>query len=210
MWFPSRFQLVGGGIAAAIPRLVINKEPVMNIKTIIASLILGSSSVALASPSVSFSATASGSYTAPHSTTVVRDHRFDPPTQVYTRDRPVVWHGEPMPQVYRPVTLAADMHFANDGRSFITVGSGQGRFGSLQISAAGGRTFIKQVYVQFENGQSQVIRDLDRTLVGNQILTLDLDGGRRAIRRIVVYGNPLNRGWNGWRRAAGTFTVTAL
>src|SRR5262249_51332752 len=132
------------------------------------------------------------------------------PQPVYYRDRPIVWRGEPMPPVYRPVTLASWMHFANDGRSFITVGGHMGRFSTLQISAAGGRTFIKQVYVQFENGQSQVIRDIDATLVGNQSLTLDLDGGRRAIRRIVVYGNPLNSGWNGWRRAAGTFSVTAL
>ena len=188
----------------------------MNTKLILASLILGSSSVAMASPSVSFSATASGSYT----TTTVRDHRFDPgydtpaappaPSQIYFRDRPAVWHGEPMPLVYRPVTLAAGMHFSNDGRSFITVGRELGRFGTLKISAAGGRTFIRQVYVQFENGQSQVIRNLDAMLVGNQALTLDLDGGRRAIRRIVVYGNPLHSGWNGWRRAAGTFSVTAL
>jgi hypothetical protein len=187
----------------------------------------------MASPSVSFTATAQGSY----SPVVVRDHReLNTPAaaqpEVYYRDRPIVqpapqpiyvnndndyndrrvWRGEPMPPVYRPVTLAAGMHFANDGRSFITVGGQEGRFGALQISAAGGRTFIQQVYVQFENGQSQVIRNIDRTLVGNESLTLDLDGGRRAIRRIVVYGNPLNRGWgwNGWRRAAGTFTVTAL
>ena len=166
----------------------------------------------MASPSVTFSANASSSY----GTTVVRDHRFDAPaaqpapTQVYYRDRPIAWHGQPLPQVYRPVTLATSMRFANDGRSFITVGGGLGRFGKLQISAAGGRTFIKQVYVQFENGQEQVLRDLDATLVGNQTLSLDLDGGRRAIRRIVVYGNPLHSGWNGWRRAAGAFTLTAL
>jgi hypothetical protein len=195
------------------------KESVMNKKLIIASLVLGSSSVAMASPSVTFSADASASY----GTTAVRDHRFDTappaPTQVYSRDRPVAWgyepsapvyRGRPMPQQFRSVILAAGMHFANDGRSFITVGSNHGRFGTLQISAAGGRTFIKQVYVQFENGQEQVLRNLDATLVGSQALTLDLDGGRRAIRRIVVYGNPLHSGWNGWRRAAGTFNVTAL
>ena len=45
----------------------------MNIKAIIASLVLGSSSIAMASPSVTVSATAQGSY----GTQVVRDHRFD-------------------------------------------------------------------------------------------------------------------------------------
>ena len=81
-----------------------------------------------------------------------------------------------------------------------------GRFQKLDIRSASGRTFIKQVYVQFDNGQEQVLRNLDRTLVGNDCLTLDLDGGRRSIRRIVVYGNELN---NGFRYQRGTFNVTA-
>ena len=181
----------------------------MNIKAIIASLVLGSSSVAMASPSVTLSANAQ------YGNTVVRDHRVLPapapiytaaPAQVYFRD---TWHRQPMPPVYRPVTLASGMHFANDGRSFITVGAQLGRFGKLDISSAGGRTFVQQVYIEFANGQEQVIRNVNRTLVGNECLTLDLDGGRRAIKRIVVYGNPLNSGWNGWRRAAGTFNLTA-
>ena len=180
----------------------------MNIKTIIASLVLGSSSIAMAQPSVTFSATAQ----APYGTPVVRDHRFDgaPMAQpviepIYVREGQG-WHGQPMPQVYRPVMLASGVHFSGDGRTFITVGAQAGRFNTLQISADSGRTFIRQIYVQFENGQEQIVRNLDRTLIGNQSLSLDLDGNHRAIRRIVVYGSSLNRGW---RRAAGAFTVTA-
>ena len=176
----------------------------MNLKAIIASLVLGSSSIAMAAPSVTFSANAQASY----GTTVVRDHRIEP-----QRPAPIAqpvnygtgWHRVPMPPVYRPVTLASGMHFAGDGRTSITVGSQAGRFDTLQISAAAGRTFIQQVYVQFDNGQEQVVRNLNRTLIGNQSLTLDLDGNRRAIRRIVVYGNASS----GWRRAGGTFTLTA-
>jgi hypothetical protein len=148
----------------------------------------------MAAPSVTVSATARGSYETP----VVRDHRVDA-----DRDDHSGWQGKRMPPVYRPVTLASGLHFANNGRTFISVGSHAGQFGTLQISAAGGRTLIKQVYVQFANGQEQVIRNLDRTLSGNESLTLDLDGGRRNISRIVVYGNA------GWRRSAGAFTVTA-
>jgi hypothetical protein len=206
----------------------------MNTKAIIASLSFAlaglGSSVAMASPSASFSGTASvavsGSLAVSstklaygHGGPVVRDHRAEADCSpalepahpvVYPTEPPSHWRGgwggQPMPQIYRPVTLASALHFANDGRTFITVGSQRGQFGTLQISAAAGRTFIKQVYVQFDNGQEQVIRNIDRTLVGSQSLKLDLDGGRRNIRRIVVYGNELN---NGWRRAAGTFTVTA-
>jgi hypothetical protein len=188
----------------------------MNIKAIIASLVLGSSSVAMAAPSVTVSATAQGSY----GTTIVRDHRDDGYTSEVTRPaiQPIYqvgyqegWHsgwdgGRKLPPVYRPVTLASGLSFAGDGRKFITVGAQAGRFETLQISAAGGRTFLQQVYVQFDNGQEQVIRNLDRTLIGNESVTLDLDGGRRAIRRIVVYGND---GAAGRRRSAGAFTVTA-
>jgi hypothetical protein len=202
-WIPSRLQRVSDGIAAAIGPLGINKEHVMNTKAIIASLVvLGSSSVAMASPSVTFSADAS------YGTTVVRDHR-GPSVEPYYHREGNVWRGRQFAQ--RPVLLASDLQFARDGRTFITVGDHMGRFGTLQITAGAGRTLIKQVYVQFENGQEQVIRNLDRMLLRHQSLTLDLNGRHRAIKRIVVYGDDLERGgWRSWRRGGGTFSVTAL
>jgi hypothetical protein len=185
----------------------------MNTKAIIASLLFGSSSVAMATPSVTVTAAVHDSYGTP----VVRDHRLDCACDDNYESPPFVapggwsgggaWDGgRPLPPVYRPVTLASGLTFANDGRKFITVGSQAGRFATLQINAVGGRTFIKQIYVQFENGQEQVVRNLDRTLVGNQSLTLELDGNRRAIRRIVVYGNEAATGRR-WHQ--GAFTVTA-
>jgi hypothetical protein len=189
----------------------------MNIKAIIASLVLGSSSVAMAAPSVTVTATVQGSY----GTTIVRDHRDhdDDNRYILTSTPPAIqptyqdegwnrggFNGRKLPPVYRPVTLASGLSFAGDGRKFITVGAQAGRFETLQISAAGGRTFLQEVYVQFDNGQEQVIRNLDRTLTGNESVTLDLDGGRRGIRRIVVYGNG---NAVGHRWSAGAFTVTA-
>ena len=184
----------------------------MNIKAILASLVLGSSSIALAAPSVTVSASAQGSYSTP----VVRDHRIEDdrvtPVVVQRSPDPTYhrggWNGggRTLPPVYRPVTLASGLRFANNGRALINVGLQAGQFGTLQINAAGGRTFIKQVIVQFANGQQQVIRNLDRTLAGNDSLTLDLDGGRRNISRIVVSGNAFS---TGWRRGAGSFTVIA-
>jgi hypothetical protein len=186
---------------------------VMNIKAIIASLVVGSSSVAMASPSVTFSASAQGSYGTygTYGTTVVRNRPAPAPlpqpiVQVDYRAGGIWRGGHWLPPVYRPVTLASNMHFANDGRTFIRVGTEQGRFSTLQISGAGGRTFIHQVYVEFDNGQEQAIRNIDRTLSGNQTVTLDLDGNRRGIARIVVYGDARS---NGWRRSNGSFTVTA-
>ena len=181
----------------------------MNLKAIIASVVLGSSSVAMAAPSVTVSATLHGGY----GSTIVRDHRggyesppiMRPPVVVQRPPimRPVGWK---LPPVFRPVTLANDIAFARDGRKFITVGAQAGTFGKLELSAAGGRTFIKQVYVQFADGQEQIVRNLDRTLSNGQCLTLDLDGNRRAIRRIVVYGQNLD---NGFRHEANAFDVVA-
>jgi hypothetical protein len=178
----------------------------MNTKTLIASLlVLGSSSVAMASPSVTFSATAKASYGTP----IVRDHRVEAKPAIlpaYHQDN--VWRGERKPLVYRPVMLGSDLHFSG-GRTFLTVGDKLGRFGTLQIKAARGKTFVKQVYVQFENGQEQVIRNVNRMLSGHDSLSLDLNGNRRAIKRIVVYGSDLDGGWNRWR-SGGTFSVMGM
>jgi hypothetical protein len=204
----------------------------MNTKAIIASLVLGSSSAALAAPAVTYSA----------GTTVIRDQRaleddcapaaapvYSQPTAQPVYSQPVysqptygapvaqpiygqisqpVWSGPiwRRPVAHQPLTLAAGAHFSG-GRSFITNPEQRRLFSSLQLSAAGGRTFIQQVLVEFDNGQQQVIRDLDATLTGNQSVTLDLDGNRRGIRRIVVYGRDLR---GGWRRASGGFTLTAV
>ena len=185
----------------------------MNIKAIIASLVLGSSSLAVAAPAV----------------TVVRDHQvtvqapvtarvyvrpapvFTPAQPVYTR--PVAqnpgWWRTPVayrPVAYRPVTLASGLRFANLDRATINVGRQAGLFGSLQISATSGSNLIKLINIEFADGSHQTVRNVNRTLVGNQSMTLDLDGDRRAIRSITVYGSDLN---NGWRRNRGSFAVTA-
>jgi hypothetical protein len=184
---------------------------VMNTKALIASLVLGSSSVAMAAPGIAVTASARASV----GTTVVRDHRVDdyrapaasPPAQ------PVYSHTVYSPPIMRPdwrsapVTLATSQQIPGEGWKLVNVGSQMGRFGSLQISAAGSRVYVQQVYVQFDDGSTQVIRNLDRMLVGSQSLTLDLDGNRRALRRVIVYGKQPT---SGIRRATGAFTLTAL
>jgi hypothetical protein len=159
----------------------------MNLKTILIplSLVLGSSSIALAAPAAPTSATV-----------VVRDHAAG--TEVTQS-----WRGAPKPAVYRPVTLASGLRLAT-GRTAIAVAS-QGRFDTLQLTASAGKTFVKQVIVQFGNGQNQVV-GLGRTLDGNDSLTIDLAGNHREIRKIVVTGNELS---TGRRRPYGAFSITA-
>lgn len=188
----------------------------MNTKAILASLLLGSSSIAMAAPAapgVTLATEGRGDF----GTTVVRDHRdADSYTSslaqpgihpIYDRDGQRGWNGRgPLPPVYRPVTLASELRLPGNGQTIINAGAQLGRFGTLQITATSGRVFVRQVYVQFADGERQIVRNLDRTLTGGERLTLDLDGGRRAIRRIVVSGSSSNRTW---RRSAGTFSVTA-
>ena len=197
----------------------------MNIKAILASLVLGSSTIAMAAPAAPGVTVSTVGY---GDSATIRDHRFDTspanrhddddryrapiappataPNAIYYRDRGA-WHGEPMPQVYRPVTLAAGLRLAANSQTEIKVGGQAGAFTALKLDATGGRSFVRQVYIQFENGQEQIIRNINRTLTGNECLTLDLDGGRRQIHRVIVYGA---LGQPGWRRAAGSFNVTAV
>jgi hypothetical protein len=173
----------------------------MNIKAIIASLVLASSSAAMAAPAV---------------TVVARDHRaevsvaiapvYTPVAQpVYSQpERPAYYPGWRRPQ---PVTLASGLRFANADRATITVGRRAGQFGSLQLSATSGSNLIKLINIVFADGTHQTVRNINRTLVANQSLMIDLDGDRRAIRDITVYGSAVD---NGWRRRGGSFTVTAL
>lgn len=167
----------------------------MNIKAIIASLVLGSSSLAVAAPAAQMS--------------------FRPAVPVYSqpvRNQPIYnqpshggWTTMPA-QIQVPVALASGLTFQGAGRKLIAVNAQAGRFGKLEINASGGRTYIQQVYIQFANGQEQVIRNLNRTLTPGECLTLDLDGNKRSIKRIMVYGSDMN---TRWRRAPGSFSVTA-
>ncbi len=167
----------------------------MNLKALaLATLVLGSSSLALAAPAPAVQ------------TTEVRTHGpgGTTTTVVAQADAAPAWRGTPRPPVYRPVTLASSVRLGPDGRTAISVGS-QGRFDTLQLTSAAGKTFIQQVVVQFDNGQRQTV-GLRRTIDGHDTLTVDLAGSHRAIRRIVVTGNELATGRS---RPYGAFTITA-
>jgi hypothetical protein len=161
----------------------------MNLKTILVSLVLGSSSIALAAPAAPAPAPAAAQTARPNAI----DYRDGQS-----------WRGMPKPPVYRPVTLASSMRLTG-GRASIAVGSQARRFDTLQLTASAGKTFIMQVTVQFNNGQRQVI-GLGKLLDGNDTLTIDLAGNHREIRRIVVTGNELS---TGRRRPYGAFNITA-
>lgn len=198
----------------------------MNTKLILASLVLGTSTFAAAAPAAQVTVTAQAGTT----TTVIRDHR-EPARPVFTHPiiireparpvithpiithpiiireparpivtQPVIWHGP----VFRSVTLADDQQIQN-GRTMILVGSQMGRFATLKLEADGGRTYVQKVVVKFADGERQVM-NLNRTLAGNDCLTLDLNGNRRTIANVAVFGQEMN---NGFRYERGAFRLTA-
>jgi hypothetical protein len=187
----------------------------MNTKAILASLILGSSSIAMAAPAAPGVTVSTESYGAAD----IRDHRGD--TSVYYRGpaaSPAItpiryegWHpgwdgGRPLPAMYRSVTLATGLRLPANSQTTVNVGAQLGRFSKLEIKPTSGRTLVRQVYVQFANDEVQILRNVNRALDGNDCLTIDLDGNRRAIKRVIVYGA---FGRPTWRQTSGTFSLTA-
>ena len=194
------------------------------LKALITTLVLGTSSVAMAKPasfSVNANATLSWNTNRP-APVVVRDHRpvvvapaddCNAPDTYFKAVRYV-----PAP-AYNPnnTTLGADSSsyvgakpwlassFAvgeyyprwvalteptriDRGREFITIGSGAGRFSQIRLQNTAGSSHILQVAIEFNSGRTQVVK-LDKDLTSRSSLTIDLDGGKRYINRIVVYGS---------------------
>ena len=159
----------------------------MNIKALITTLVLGSSSLAFADHYEGSYAPAPEQATAP----AVRDHRMLPPTPapapVQAQGYGYGWHR----QVAQPVLLADNARVA--GRALINVPASTRAFTKLELKSNSGRTSIERVVIVFGNGQRQVAR-LGSIVNGKGSLTIDLDGGARNIKSIMLIGNSARRG----------------
>jgi len=70
------------------------------------------------------------------------------------------------------------------GREFIEVGAGAGTFTRLRVEATQGRPIVRNVRVDYKNGDSRVFT-VDKLLVKNRPAYVDLRGAHE-IERIVV------------------------
>jgi hypothetical protein len=134
----------------------------MNIKAIVTTLILGSSSLALAAPTV-------------------RDHRT--PVAAFQPTYQAQFRPAPRPMI-RPVVLKNDARV--QGRDVIRVNNTRA-FTKLELRSQAGRTQLDKVLITFGNGKSQVI-DCNKTLNGNESFSIDLAGNARNIKKIVLVG----------------------
>jgi hypothetical protein len=174
----------------------------MKIKALITTLVLGSSTVAMAQP-VRFDAAANASWSsgpvrvgATWSTEpVVRDHR----------DRDYDHEVRPVRSQQR--LLASNLRFEGTTK-VIPVGHAAGDFRAIEITPRG-PVNITKVGITYGRGQMLVVRDLDRTTRPGEPIVIDLPGNCQQIKDIAVYSdNVQNPGWR--MRNAGTFTVSAL
>jgi len=189
----------------------------MNTKALITTLaILGSaSSLAVASPSSQYSASASWSYGTPVRTypaaRTVRGWNYAPPVRTVVRNRhDYDWTSSNGWGYEQPrATVLADglTYNAGEYRKDIVL-QGRGRFNTVALNAEGGSTFIEVVKIEFMGGAVQTI-PVNRNLCNDESMTFDLDGNNRAINRILVYRHE-NPDWSTASRSHGEFSVIGL
>lgn len=86
----------------------------------------------------------------------------------------------------RWVTIA-DRYSADNDRQFIAV---NGEFRRLRVEAVRGAPVIHKVAIEFQNDPNVQVHDINARMRDGQAETIDLNGGVRQVRRIVVYTEP--------------------
>lgn len=139
------------------------------LKAIIATLVLGASTAAVADtgPSITFRGEARWG---------------QPQTQTYQRDhhRPY-WRNNTWQALSSPLQL-------DRGRTVIDVNQRR-PFQQLRLQTTSGASRIDRVVVTFENGGRQVINVNQRLSTRNPMVNIDLDGQMRRVDRIIVMGD---------------------
>jgi hypothetical protein len=105
-------------------------------------------------------------------------------------------------RTYRPTWVAlSGATRLERGRDVIPVGVQQGRFTQLRFQATEGVSAIDRVLIRFGDGHWQVA-DLGKRLdAGAPIVEVQLDGLRRNIDQIIVIGS------SGWRGSYQVFGI---
>lgn len=189
----------------------------MKIKALITTLVLGSSSLALANPSWSGGVNVQASYGGQvairdhrdfQPQPIVRDHRDGDRDRDRDRDGDRDWRREhrapisigqqvpviqpaPMPYVRQWMTIAQDTSLSSRGASLLWFPNGR-EIHALQLQACAGETLVDRIVVTYTSGATRVIEP-DVMLSGsNRSVTVPLEYGR--IAKIAIYGKSGPRG----------------
>jgi hypothetical protein len=190
----------------------------MNTKALITTLaILGSaSSLAVASPSTQYSATASFSYRTPVRTypaptgLTVRGWSYSPVRTVVRDRHESDWTSSNGWGYRQPrATLLADGLTYNAGEYRKDIALQGRRLNSVMLNAEGGSTFIEVVKIEFNDGGAVQTIPVNRALCNDESMTFDVDGSNRPINRIFVYRHD-GPDRSTQFRSQGEFSVTGL
>lgn len=143
----------------------------LKIKAALISLVLGSSSVALASPGVTFTANADASFS--FGGPVLRDHRI--PTSYTMPVRPhTSW-----------VALSTPMSLRNGSA---VIRPELARISQLRLQASRGMTYVYRVELRFRGGGTQTLQ-VNKWLTTASAIDLEIRNYRRNIDSIAVIGS---------------------
>jgi len=101
---------------------------------------------------------------------------------------------EPVPTMPAPQWVPlADGYSATTPSQQIDL-RGRGEFARLRIQGTSGTPVIKQITIDYSDSEpAQVVR-IDEQLAPGQVRDIDLNGGRRPVKRIIVYAEPQSSG----------------
>jgi len=156
--------------------------------------LLGSSTAAMASPSVSFTASAQVNLGTSFSGPIVRDHRDAPmPAPVY---EPAVYqpgYSAPANQWTSWISLGAPLSLA-DGRDVIRPSIANTSITQLRLQATTGMSYVQRVQVRFKDGSIQTLNLNQWLTTRNPLVDLSLQANRFGIDSITVLGSTQTRG----------------
>lgn len=170
------------------------------LSALITTLILGSSSVALASHDDARRLEPTGYRTATDRVPLARpplyrddDADLRAPRHRWFRDHrrddgELRGDVDPGPRRYRSHWVTLGTAALGAGRSIVDVDQ-RGTFTQLRIQAAGGRTYLDRVVVRFRDGSRQVVR-VDRVLDrDDRWIQFELDGNNRRVEAVALLGD---------------------
>lgn len=161
----------------------------MSLKALITTIVLGTSSVALAAPVVRDHRTPAP---APAPITTI-DHRstIDINASADLRFGRPGYYPAPRPLPLSWVSLANDTKV--NGRTAIKVSHSTRAFTKLELRAQQGNTKIDRVLITFGNGQTQTIALNKRLSKFQSAVSIDLAGNTRFISKVVLVGKSNGR-----------------
>jgi hypothetical protein len=153
----------------------------MNIKALITTLVLGSSSVAMARPVAPI-----------HDRPIPVEPDGGP--GYMPAPRPIY---QPAPRPYYPgayhraswTTLGGVSHIVDGEMSFRPARfRGEQQFSTLKLQSDAGKSLIYRVLIQFQNGRTQVVELNQYLNASNPSIQIDLNGRARSIAKVTVVG----------------------